>query len=68
MITLLAWTFCSITYNRYAFNKQPLPPKGDSHAPSTAASREALIKSEFVIPAYAGIQCNQSPGHRLAPV
>ena len=31
-------------------------------------SREALINSHFVIPAKAGIQKNQHPGHRLSPV
>jgi len=32
------------------------------------APREALINSLFVIPAKAGIQKNQHPGHRLSPV
>jgi len=36
----------------------------------TPAGEELLrqVVSDFVIPAYAGIQCIQSPGHRLAPV
>ncbi len=32
------------------------------------SSRKALINSHFVIPAKAGIQKNQHPGHRLSPV